>query len=62
MGGGHFFLQLLWLEAVAPLIAPSGLGRGEPSVIIPAGAFGPKAQMVVPLGTGGDEPEAPMVR
>lgn len=44
--GGCFFLQLLWLEAVAPLIAPSGLGRGEPSVIVPAGAFGPKAQVV----------------
>ena len=43
-----------------PLIAPSGVGRGEPAVIIPLGAYGPKAQMVILSGLV--EAEALVVR
>lgn len=47
---------------MALLIAPSGVGRGAPSVIIPPSAYRPKAQMAILRGVGGPEAEAPVVR
>lgn len=46
---------------MTPLIAPSGVGIGESSVIVPPGAYRPKAQMVIPSGIGGADAEAPEV-
>lgn len=40
--------------------APSGIGRGEPTVIIPLVAYGPKVQMVILCGLV--EAEALVVR
>ena len=47
---------------MALLIASSGLGRGEPLVNALLGAYGPKAQMIIHLGVGRIEAEAPVVR
>lgn len=60
--GSSLFLQLVLLGTVALLIAPSGIGRGEPLMIAPPGAYGPMVQMVVPPGGGGAEVEAPVDR
>lgn len=38
---------------MAPLVAPSGVGKGEPLVIIPLDAYGPKAEMVISLVLAG---------
>lgn len=48
--------------SVALLIASSGVGRGEPLVIAPLGAYGLKAHMIIPPDVGRVEAEAPVVR
>ena len=59
---GVRFIQMLYLGAVALLIASSGVGRGEPLVIAPPGAYGPEAHMIIPPGVGRVDAEAPVVR
>lgn len=45
-----------------PLIALSCVGRAESLIIVPPGAFEPKAQMAIPPGAGGAKAETLMVR
>lgn len=47
---------------MAPLIASSGVGRGDSLVIATPGAYGPEAHMIIPPGVGRVEAEAPVVR
>lgn len=46
---------------MAPLNAPLGAGRIEPTVIAPPGIYAPRAQMFTPLGAHRVEAEDPAV-
>ena len=50
---GSLFLQLVQLEAVAPLIAPPGAERTEPHMMTPSGAGEPTAQVLTPPDADG---------